>query len=69
LGGSWRTGNGKGNCRSLRDHKQKGKGKSKSDGKGDGNGNSNSNRKGKGNSKSTSKMWKLFGDGAVAELA
>ena len=49
----WRTSNGKGNRRSLRDDKQKG----------------NSDCKDSGNSKSKDKMRKLFGDGAIAELA
>jgi hypothetical protein len=51
--------NGKGNRRSLRDDKQKGN----SDGKDSG------NSKGSGNSKDKDKMRKLFGEGAVAELA
>jgi hypothetical protein len=45
--------NGKGNRRSLRDDKQKG----------------NSDGKDSGNCKSKDKMRRLFGDGAVAELA
>jgi hypothetical protein len=72
----WRTSNGKDNRRSLRDYKQKGNSDGKDSGNNKGKGsNSDSKDSGSGdgrdtgNGKRKDKMRRLFGGGAVAELA